>query len=260
MKLRVLPVILILSLVIPFVSAQSFDFERARLQVSIVLDSMLGILAPFFELIIGDYSTSEFFFSKVLLLILLTIIVKFILEKTPVAGDNKKISLILGIIISVIAIRFINENNLFEAILIQYGVLGIAITTILPMVIFFYFIHNNKIGSFGRKVFWTLYAVIMIALWLSKSSELPGVANWIYILGIIAVIIFIIFDRTIHSYFGFSDFKKFERESNEERKLALKEKLDELNKHQDAGRINDYKYYTQRKEKLEKQIKELSKE
>ncbi len=242
-----------------FISAASFSFENAKSQVTRVIDSTLGILSPFFQKIIGDYSTSDFFFSKILLFILLIIIIKNVLDRTPIASDNKKISLIISIIISILSIRFINENNFFATIFIQYGVLGIAITTILPMVIFFYFVHNTNVGTYGRKVFWSLYAIIFGAIWILKSSEIPEVANWIYGLTLTAAIIFIFLDKSIHSYLGLSDFKKFERESNKKRIREAKEELEKIEEHFQKRRMS-FQEYKHEKKALEDYIKELSKE
>ncbi len=211
--------------IIPFINAQSsFDFDFAASQITRGIESVLGILSPIFETIIGEYQTSDFFFHKILLLILLIIIVKNVLDRTPIGEKNKKISTIVSLIVSILAIRFINQNNFFESIFIQYGVLGIAITTILPIVIFFYFIHNTKIGSYGRKVFWTFYFVILTVIWIMKSSEIPEMAHWIYGITVLAAIIFIFFDKKIHSYFGMVDFFKFE----EEKKLRFRRKFKRL--------------------------------
>jgi len=257
--IRIMLLAIIVSSSLPLASAATFDFDFARDNVAKVLDSMLGILAPFLEAVIGDYSSSEFFFSKVLLLILLTIIIAKVLEKTPIGEGRKNVSLIISIIISILSIRFINQNALFEAIFIQYGALGIAITTILPMVIFFYFVHNTNVGSYGRKVFWALYAITIGAIWISKASEIPEVANWIYGLTFLAAIGFIFADKTIHSYFGLTDFKKFEKSSNKKRIREAKEELDGIDEHFRMRRMS-FREYKEEKKALENYIKELSKE
>ncbi len=248
-----------LLLVIPFVSADSYDLDRAKDAITKIIDTVLGILSPVFEQIIGDYSTSDFFFSKILLLIMLIVICKKVLDITPFGEDNKRVSLIISVIVSIIAIRFINENDFFEAIFIQYGTLGIAITTILPMVIFFYFIHNTKVGAYGRKVFWALYGITLGAIWIMKSSEIPEVANWIYGLTLLAAIIFIFFDKSIHSYFGLADLHKFISKQSKEGIYRAKERMIKLEERLDKKIISEWEY---RKgiEEEERLIRELSKE
>jgi len=262
MKKSVVVSILIAFIVLsifPLVSADSFDLETAQAQVTRAIDSALIFFYPVLEKIIGDYSGSAFFFSEVLLLILLTIIIKNVLDKTPLGENTKKINIILSIIISILAIRFIAQNNLFEAIFIQYGVLGVAITTILPMAIFFYFVHQTKVGSFGRKVFWTIYGITLLVIWISKANQINAVANWIYILSMIAIGIFIYLDTTIHSYFGFSEFKKFKKHVNDEHITELRRKRKQLVKDV-AEDIIDLPTFQKRDKDLEEKIKELLKE
>jgi branched-subunit amino acid transport protein len=152
-----------------------------------------------------------------------------------------------------------NQNNFFEAIFIQYGTLGIAITTIIPMAIFFYVVHNLQIGTFGRKIFWTIYAVTLGAIWVSKSNEINPVANWIYGLTFLILIIFIFLDKSIHSYFGVSDFKKFVKDGNKKAIREAKKALDEIKEHFKHRRMNFTEFKRETKQ-LEDYIKELSKE
>lgn len=245
--------------VFPLVSAQFFGYTDVSYYINEVITQIINIGTPVFEVIIGEYSSNEFFFSKILLLILLVIISKNILDKTPIGEDNKNISIIVSLIISILAIRFINENSFFEAIFVQYGALGIAITTILPMVIFFYFIHNIKVGPFGRKIFWGIYGIIIVAIWVSKSREIPTVANWIYALSTLAIIAFIALDKTIHSYLGLSGFRKFEKDSSKKAILEAKKELEEIKEHFRKRRMS-YGDYKKEKRELEKYIIELSKD
>lgn len=241
------------------ISASSFDFEDANYRVTGVIEKILGFLSPFLEKIIGDYSTSEFFFHKCLLLLALVLILKNVLEKMPLGEKNEKLSLMLSIIMSILAIRFINENDFFESIFIQYGVLGIAITTILPTIIFFYFIHKTKVGTMGRKLFWILYILIMGMIWISKFSNLPTEANFIYIFIIIAGLFLIIFDKTVHSYFGLSDLKHFQIINNRKRIRELKVELEKIEEHFQKRRMS-FQEYKEEKKAIEENIKELSKE
>jgi len=259
-KINLLLIILISTLfILPLANARPFDFGTATEITTNVINNILSILSPIFQEVIGEYDTSDFFFSKVLLLILLIIILKNIIDRTPISEGNGKIGLLISVIISIISIRFMNENEFFEAIFIQYGVLGIAITTILPMVIFFYFIHNTNVGTFGRKVFWMIYTVILTGIWIVKSSEIPEVANWIYGITILLTITFIFLDKSIHSYFGMSDFNKLERRVNKKMIRKAFKELDEMKEDTRAGRMSVQDYNRESKE-LKDYIKELSKE
>jgi hypothetical protein len=189
---------------------------------------------------------------------LLIIICKNVLEKTPL-GSEGKMGLLISVIISILAVRFISENNLIEGILIPYGTLGIAITTILPLVIFFYFVHHTNVGTFGRKFFWMVFAIILLILWVSKYDQIGDTANRIYGLVLLATALLVVFDKSVHSYLGLSDFRKFDRDSNKKRILQAKKELDEIEEHFQKRRMS-WQDYRQEKKQLEDYIKELSKE
>ena len=253
---RGLGILILVLLILPFVSAAG-EFEQARDILAKVLDSALGFLTPVLEKVLGDFSSSEFFFTKVLILILLILIIRAVLDKTPLGEDNPKVSILLALIVSVLAVRFMSQNKFIESVLIPYGTLGVAIVTILPMVIFFYFIHNTKVGTFGRKVFWAIYGITLFVLWISRSRELPATANWIYILSFIAIVIFIFMDKSIHGYFGMHDFDKYSKELNEKRIWELKEELYDLGEKERKGVITS-KEYKKKAKKLKRDIKEFS--
>lgn len=243
---------------VSIVNAQTFDFYAMQENAVRVIDSFLGIASPFFEYLIGEYHTSEYFFTKILLLVLLVIICKFVLDKTPLGeGKNKKISLLISVIISVLAVRFMSEAEFIEAILVQYGVLGIAITSILPLVIFFYFIHNTKIGTYGRKVFWAIYIIIFVVIWLSRpADQIPSAAHWIYGLTLVTAGIFLFFDKNIHSYFGIKELKAFKREQDKELLKHYKRQLSQAKDDLQHNIItqNDYEGI---EKKLQENIKKL---
>ncbi|MEM3116687.1 MAG: hypothetical protein QXD63_02015, partial [Candidatus Pacearchaeota archaeon] len=110
-----------------------------------------------------------------------------------------------------------------------------------------------------RKFFWFIFVIIMLVLWFSKSDQIGEIGNWIYALVLIAAILLLIFDKSIHSYLGLSDLRKYEIEKNKKRIWEAKKELDDLEEHFRMRRIN-YKDYKQEKEKLINYIKELSKE
>ena len=243
-----------------FISAKTYASESIRNVMMEALWVFLSFVSPVFELIIGDYSTSEFFFAKILLLFLLIIICKFALDKTPIGeAGNGKFSIILSVIVSILAIRFISDNELIQGILIPYGTLGVAITTILPLIIFFYFVHYSNVGTFGRKFFWGVFLIVLLVLWLSKYNELGIIANQIYALVLLLTIALLIFDKTVHHYLGMSDIKKYERERKKESEIKLRRDLHELNDDFSKGIVNKKEYIKYKKAIISK-INELREE
>lgn len=252
--------------ILPLVSAQwgwggggwggygSIDLRQGSYQV---IQWVQDFAAPFFEILIGDYSSSEFFFAKSLLLILIFVIVFAILKKSGFLGLERKSGIIFTIaaVVSILAIRFLPDNSLINGILLPYSTLGIAITTFLPLLIYFFFIHESVPGHAGRRMGWALYAIIFIALWNSQDVNLSDTSNWIYITGIGLVILFFIFDSKFHEYFALGDFRRAKKETNNAQEVKLLSQWDEAKKVYDAHPNN--KAAKARLETLERTIRDL---
>jgi hypothetical protein len=189
------------------------EFNTAKDFVGKILDSSIGILSPIFEGIIGDYSTSEFFFAKILLLILLFLIINFVLKKS-LFNEKENLSMTVAGVISILAVRFISENQLITGILLPYGTLGVALTAILPFLIFFYFIHLTRMNGFGRRLFWVFFAIVFLALWFSRKGISP-IMDQIYIGTFSMIILAFVFDKRIHTYFKTWEINLFFRNTNE---------------------------------------------
>lgn len=194
------------------------SFSMAKEIVGEVFDSILGILAPILEGVIGDYSSSEFFFAKVLLLVLLIVIINFVLKKAIFKKKDKNLAMLVAVIVSILAIRFISENQLITGILLPYGTIGVALTAIIPFLIFFYFIYMTKMGSFGRRISWAFFGIVFFALWFSRS-DLSPVMNQIYGWTMFAIVLAFLFDKRFRRYFKTWEANQFFK-SDDERTIA----------------------------------------
>jgi len=232
------------------------EAEMARDIITKGMNAVLGFVNPVLEKVLGDYQTSEFFFAKVLLLLLLILISNGILRKTPIGKDNAKVSIIVASIISILAVRFIGQNSLIESILIPYGTLGVAITTLLPFIIFFYFIHNSGIKSTGRKMAWYFFMGILILIWIYQSKNFTSpMGDWIYIIIVGIAIGCLIFDKDLHYYFGSERLHKvMERIDDRSERLLLRE-LDDLRRDAAYGRKSTH--HDERVKEIQKELKTL---
>jgi len=209
--------------VIPLVSAawNSYDISQGpRDLIRVVSD----FLSPFFEALLNTSAFDEFFFAKILLLILLFVIIVFVLNKAKIFGDLESkpgVIYIIASVVSILAMRYLPETDLIKGILLPYSALGIAITSFLPLIIYFFFIHNSNFGGFGRRAGWVLYGIVFIALWISKDVQLSDTSNWIYWSALIFVLLSLIFDRSIHQYFAFSEIRKVHRTIGDEQIVEM---------------------------------------
>lgn len=220
------------------------------------INRSIGVLSRFIsEFLFNLESYDKFLFAKLLLLILTLFIVYSVLQKNNILGRNKRINLIVAAAVSIIAIRFL-PDDIVSGILLPYGALAVGITVFLPFLIFFFFIHQSGAGSFGRRAGWLLFGAAFIGIWISRVSEI-GTANWIYIIGIISVIITALFDKTIHRYFEISREKKIKKSKYANYIAQINRKLRELEESKAAG---DYEGLEKEFEKEYKRLLDLKKE
>ena len=248
----------ILLKILPFISAfdpRSF-FETG---VNQVVEGVEGFTAPFFEVLLNTSAYEDFFFAKCLLLILLFVVIVFVIDKAEIFGKVKRKPFVIytiSAIVSILGMRYLPESDLIKGILLPYSALGIAITTFLPLVIYFFFIHNSGFEHFGRRAGWALYGIIFLALWWSKGIDLSGTSSWIYWGAIVFVLLSFIFDTSIHKYFQLSDFRRFTKESKFWTKLEIKDKMEKLMKAMQEGSITQTEY-DKELQILEERYKEL---
>jgi hypothetical protein len=230
---------------LPIVSAAITPQEIIGQTIQAVKD----LFTPIFTSLFNTSSADKFLFAKVLLAILLYVIVSAATRKIEAFKKQKAVSVIISIVVSIFAVRFISDNQLIMGILLPYGVLGVALTTILPFLIFFWFIHSSQVGPFGRKVTWIFFGIAFLFLWISRYSELSDTSNYIYVATLIGAIIAMIWDKSVHSYFQSAERKK--KDSGH-----IKDRINELRYRRDRAL---YSRDNRRADELEDEIKELEK-
>jgi hypothetical protein len=175
------------------VSAQYYgiDLRHGAEQITRWIQDIFG---PFFEVLLL-VSSPEFLFAKVLLAVLLFIVIYIVLDKSELFGDYKTLVILISVIISLIAVRYLPEETFIQFIILPYNVLGVALLTLLPLIIYFFFVENIN-DDIMRKIAWAFYAAIFFGLWMTRFNDLGDVA-YIYLLAAVLAILFILFDKTI---------------------------------------------------------------
>ena len=189
--------------------------------VKSTINSAVSVFGPVFEIGLGNYDTPDFLFAKVLLFLLLFLIINVVLKSFPKFGSNKGVCLIIAVVISLLSVRFISQNELTQGILLPYGTMGVAITTILPTLVFFYFLHVSNFGSAGRRLAWAFYAIIFLVLWSYKYAQIGEIMNTVYTITFLVFVVIFIFDRQIHYYFGMHELNVFVKGANQKTIAAL---------------------------------------
>ncbi len=157
--------------------------------------------APFFEVLLNTSSYDTYFFAKVLLFLLVFMVVFGVLKSLEILGKNKKFTGLLAFIVSVLSIRYL-PSEFIGGILLPYSTLGIAITTIIPFMVYFWFVHKSTMGGTARRIAWVVYGVVFLLVWLTRpAGDVSSASHWLYIAGFVATGASFFFDKGIHAYF-----------------------------------------------------------
>ncbi len=196
-----------LFLVSSFVSAQS-DFGTILREVSTGAGTFYdAILEPFAKFFLGrNTETGEILFAKILIFGILVMAAWLSLRQFPPLQGRTNMALLLSALASILAVRYITAEWI-NVIILPYGTVAIALTSIIPLIGFFFFIErgmkNNKIL---RKFSWFVLAVVYLGLYLYRGLELIPTGKGfnpgnIYLIAMIGCFVLLIADNTIQNAF-----------------------------------------------------------
>jgi hypothetical protein len=217
-------------------------------------DMILLVIRFITNILLDIDNFDELLFAKLLILLIIFFVVYTVIKKNRIFGTDQKIISIISSAISILSIRYLPEDFV-QAILLQYNIFAMAVTTLIPFMLFFFFIHQSGFKKFGRRMGWIFYAITFIAIWAFRYDDI-GNANYIYWVGIIFVVISLIFDSSIHKYFELSDFQKAHSRIKQEAKWKLEESANLYAERLQKGIITPEQYKEKIKD-IEKQIKAL---
>lgn len=217
----------ILALCCQLVSAVSVSdvIERGPQQL---VDMIKSFTTPIFEAILNTSAYDEYFFSRVLLLLLLFFVLYALLGKMELFEDRTGIKFIVASAVSIIGMRYLTMSDFINGILLPYGVLAVAITVGLTFLIFGYFVHESVHSGNVRKLMWILYLAIFLGMWLDRFKDLSSGVNTTYSIGTLLIIAAIAFDRHIQEYIGLKESQDAERGILTQKLAFIEAKLNTL--------------------------------
>ncbi len=214
---------LFLIILIRVVSAASPDYY-----VQSFIGWINSTYGTFFAAILGEDVFSSFLFEKILLLFIVFAIVYMSLGRAELFSGNRPALIVVSTAVSILAVRYIRDTEFIKGILLPYGAMGASIIVFLPLLIYFFFVHTSITGTFGRRMAWILYGVIFFVLWGSRTAGVAPAVDWIYIVGIIFVLLNILFDRSVHYYFGLTALQKWRERVDDARIARLQAEYDRI--------------------------------
>jgi len=205
------------------VSAADFFGADIRGGAEFLIEIIQDMGEPIISALFGS---SDLMFEKFLFLGLLLVVIGAIFKRVPFFRNNKAARIISTIAVSLLATRFLTEIEWAQAVLIPYHVLGVALLSFLPFLIFFWFIEKEVESPIVRKIAWCLYAIVFIGLWWSKYSVI-GTASWIYFATAVLAIIVMLADRLIQGFFVRSAIMQGLDLGRTREMVSLKKRIDE---------------------------------
>lgn len=249
--LFVLPSVVFLLVSVSLVSAQ--DASSLAASVSGFIDNAVSVINPIASKILGETPGGSLLFAKVLFLIIILAIVWIALDRAGIFSDRPWILAIISIAVSILATRFLTMSEWINAIILPYSALGIAITALLPLLIYFYFVEKVIISRTLRKIAWIFAAVVFIGLYFTRLDELQKLV-WIYPAAAASCIVFLFLDKTIQRAFKRSQAEATREVAESRRRAQVTKERAELEQQKLDGTITDADYRTQdqRLRKLER--------
>ncbi len=192
--------IVFISIVICSGLASAYYFQGVRGVTQSVIDAYVDIGEPVLNALFGGYGgwSGYLLFERFLLFILLASIIYGIVARIPYFEEQKMVRWVVSIIVPLIAIRFIDFEQI-SLIIQQYQLLAVILTSVLPFLLFFFFVHGVGEGyPMLRKIMWIFFIAVYLGLWSTTESGFQSaVFFWTFIA---AGVIGIVFDRRIELY------------------------------------------------------------
>ncbi len=186
--------VLFLSLfVLNLVSAYGYSFVGS-------IDNAVYQIQPIAQFFLGGFDyTGYMLFERFLFFIILLSVTYVSLVKAPFFEKQKNVVIVLSIVVPLLSVRYINFEWL-NTMLMAYQVFGIALTSIIPFIIYFFFLMGIAKEYPGiRKIGWIFYGCVYLGLYFTADNQFYG---QVYIWTALGALVFFLLDKSIQNYFS----------------------------------------------------------
>ncbi|MBS3073919.1 hypothetical protein J4447_00515 [Candidatus Pacearchaeota archaeon] len=239
------------------VSAQGFQqgFQNFWQGIIDILNTILSPVLGTSEDVQG-FTQGEVLFMKALLFVIVLAITWSVLEMVPVFEDNTWVVVVVSIAVSILSTRFLATPGWIEAILLPYSALGIALTALVPLIIYFYFVEKTMTNRTARKASWIFGIVVFAALYITRvgaigtrlPSGYPFNPAWIYLITAGICLLFFLFDGTIRRAFVDSEMRALGATDRMALGAELRRKITQAQADHVAGLLTDVQLRKMKKE------------
>lgn len=148
-----------------------------------------------------EMTKQEFIFARFLFLLIIFAVVWSVVSRISMFESSTWMVVIISGGVSLLATRFLMQPEWIKVILLPYSALGIAVTSLIPLIIYFYFLENID-SRFLRRAGWSLAAVVFVGLWFSRYNEIRSNAIYVYPAAALLCLIVMAADGTIQRAFA----------------------------------------------------------
>lgn len=190
-------------------------------------ESFITETEPLFRAILGDYNTSsEYFIGKILITIILISLIYVITSKIDLLDDHGKVKWIISIGVGILGVRFWTEE-MVKTVILPYNIVGIALTSFLPLGLFFIFVYQSGFSAPVRKVAWGFLAMAFLMIYVVRYDEILTY-GWIYLLAAVVAVVVMLFDGTIQNWRIRSRSRRARASVNSVRLIHLQHQRDQI--------------------------------
>lgn len=220
-------VVVLLGIMLSSFASAYFYFPDLRSVTQSVIDSYVSVGEPILSALFGGYGgwTGFLLFERFLLFVLLVSVIYVILGRIEFFDNQRAVKWVVAIIVPLIGIRFIDFDWL-SAVLLQYQALALILTSLLPFVLFFFFVHSiGKDYPMLRKIAWIFFIGVYVGLWNTAQS---GVQGSVYFWTMVAAILGLLLDKRIEMWMQAKQFAKQGRWRTDDEIAAINKKIQDI--------------------------------
>lgn len=157
--------------------------------------------SPLFKALFGSTNDNNELFIKILAFLLVTLVVYGIMNTAGFIG-SKWVNLGIGLVISIIGVRFLPKGFLEMAAVPSSAFVAIIVMG-LPFLLIGFMLTKVQ-NPLIRRGIWVGYSVLILILWVINlgNNEIPSAAKWVYPIIFVGCIIAFTFDGTFQRLLG----------------------------------------------------------
>lgn len=138
--------------------------------------------------------------ARILLIALVVMLVYSVITFLPFFPKNETISWVVSIIVGILSFMFVNIADI-KTLMANYEALGIALTSILPLIIIIVFTYKLRekeagIASIVNPTIIILFSIYAVIRWFTAASGSD--LKWIYLITLIAAIIWAFIEKWVY--------------------------------------------------------------